>query len=360
MENPTKNVSLNHLEAMQEGGKLIDHGLYGCVFTSSLHCKNKIPKENPEDKEHPPISKLIRTEYADVEFKISSLIRQIPLWKNYFAVSESICEPAKTQTEKDLANCPVLKEHPLTDFRILSMTYHGVPIDSFRVNFKTLDPIKFFSHLLEAGALLNLFGVVHRDLHQGNILVDQHNVPRIIDFNLSVFAKEVVTEDVLLHQHTVHVGQEPPDATIVNAIIHGHDGQRVIESILAKKDILKKIQTLLGISSQQMKTSLYRFYQQSKSVKDGDSEAWFKSYWTKYDSWGIGINIVFQIIKWSISTSFSIESHKAKLYPILRKMCAVSPLDRIDCVQALHQWDPNHFIIQRYGKEWLKKVGTGM
>jgi hypothetical protein len=116
----------------------------------------------------------------------------------------------------------------------------------------------------------------------------------------------------------------------------------------------------LGISPQQMKTSLYRFFKQSKSVKDGDSEAWFKSYWTKYDSWGIGINIVFQIIKWSISTAFSIESHKAKLYPILRKMCAVSPLERIDCVQALYQWNPNHFIIQRYGKEWLKKVGTGM
>ena len=271
-----------------------------------------------------------------------------------------MCEPSKSQTEKDLSKCHVLKENPLSDFSILSMTYHGVPIDAFRVNFTTFRPITFISHLLEAGALLNLFGVVHRDLHQGNILVDQHNVPRIIDVNLSVFAKEDVTEDDLLHQYTIHVGQEPPDATIVNGIVHGHDGIRVIDSILTKKVILKKIQTLLGVTPQQMKASLYHFYQQSKSVKDGDSAAWFRSYWTKYDSWGIGINIVFQIIKWSISTAFSIESHKAKLYPILRKMCAVSPLDRIDCVQALHQWDPNHFIIQRYGKEWLKKVGTGM
>jgi len=356
----TKIVSLNHLEAMQEGGKLLNHGMYGCVFTSSLHCKNKKSLEHSEDKEHPPISKLIRNDHAEVEFKISSLIRQIPLWRNYFAVSESMCEPALKQTEKDLASCSVLEEQPITDFRILSMTYHGVSIDSFRFNLATFDVAKFISHLLEAGALLNLFGVVHRDIHQGNILVDQHNVPRIIDFNLSVFAKEVVTEDDLDHSHTVHVGQEPPDATIVNAVSHGHDGMRVIDSILTKKSVLKKIQTLLGVTPQQMKVSLYRFYQQSKSMKDGDPEAWFKTYWTKYDSWGIGINIVFQIIKWSISPAFSIEPHKAKLFPILRKMCAMSPVDRIDCVQALYQWNPTHFIIQKYGKEWLNKVGTGV
>ena len=343
---------------MQEGGKLLDYGMYGCVFTSSLHCKNKKQPSVTEDKEHPPISKLIHVEHAEVEFKISSLIRQIPLWKNYFAVSESMCEPATKQAEPDLAKCPVLEEEPLSDFRILSMTYHGVPMDAFRVDMTKFDPIRFISHLLEAGALLNLFGVVHRDIHQGNILVDQHHVPRIIDFNLSKFAKESVTDEELSHQHTVHIGQEPPDATIVNAVAHGHNGSRVVDSILTKKNILKKIQTLLGVTSQQMKTSLYRFYQQSRSMKDGDAAAWFKSYWTKYDSWGIGINIVFQIIKWSISPSFSIEAHKAKLFPILRKMCAVSPLERIDCVQALHMWNPNHFILQRYGKEWLKKVGV--
>ena len=205
---------------MQEGGKLLDHGMYGCIFTSSLHCKNKKSAELIENKEHPPISKLIRTEHAEVEYKISSLIRQIPLWKNYFAVAESMCEPSSSQTEQDLPQCPVLEEHDLSDFRVLSMTYQGVPLDSFRIHVPSFDVARFISHLLEAGALLVLYGVVHRDLHQGNILVDSHHVPRIIDFNLSVFAKESVTDDDLSHHHTVHVGQEPPDATIVNAVAH--------------------------------------------------------------------------------------------------------------------------------------------
>ena len=174
----------------QYGGKMIDYGTYGCVFSSSLQCKNKKAPHVKEDAAHPPISKLISTEHAKVEYKISSLIRQIPLWKNYFAVSESICEPAKKQTEKDIDMCPVLEEKSLSEFRILSMTYHGVPIDAFRVNLTTFKPLEFISHLLEAGALLTLSCVVHRDIHRGNILVDQHHVPRLIDFNLSIFAKE--------------------------------------------------------------------------------------------------------------------------------------------------------------------------
>jgi len=174
-------------------------------------------------------------------------------------------------------------------------------------------------------------------------------------------ASEVTVKDGDLHPiiFVAPNAQEPPDATIVTAVAQGHDGIQVIESILRRKPILKNIQTLLGTSEQTMKTSLNRFYQQSKSMKEGDSVAWFKTYWRTYDSWGIGVNIVVLLIKLSIWPKFSMDSFKTSLFPILRKMCAVSPLERIDCVQALHQLEPNHFILQRYGKEWLKKVGTG-
>lgn len=340
----------------QDGGRLLAYGRYGCVFTSSLHCKNKPPAI--EDKHLPTITKLIEQDYAEIEFKMASIVRKIPLWKQYFAVSESICEPAKKQTESDLKKCPVVKGEPLSNFRVLSMAYRGVPIDSFRMNVKTFDPIAFISHFLEAGALLTLFGVVHRDIHRGNILIDTFGVPRIIDFNLAVYAKDDVAEDMFLHSHTLQVSQESPDATLVNATAHGYDGRRVIDSLLSKKEILKKIQSLLGVSTQYMRQRLNHFYQHSDSVKSGDSAAWFRSYWTKIDSWSVGVNIVFQIIKWSISPAFSLGPQQKKLFDVLRKMCEVSPLDRIDCVQALHLWNPSHLILQRYGKEWLAKVST--
>jgi serine/threonine protein kinase len=352
------------LGAMQSGGKLLDQqGMYSCVFTSSLHCKSK--KDQPSESEDsilPPLSKLIRKDDAEVEFGISNIIRQIPLWKNYFAVAESICEPSKKQTDKDFKECDIIENEPLSDFRILSMPYRGVSLHSFHVKIESFDIMNFVSHLLEAGALLTLCGIVHRDLHHGNILVDSHNIPRIIDFNLSILVKnelKSIEEDDLSHKHSIYLGQEPPDSTLVNAIANGRDGYRVIDSIISDKPILRKIQTLFGISPQQMKAHLYEFYHKSKSVKDGDMVAWFKFYWRMIDSWAIGVNIISLIMKLAIWPTFSIESHKPILFPILRKMCEINPNKRIDCVQALYQLNPNHFIIQKYGKEWINKVGAG-
>ena len=355
---------MNMLGAMEEaieqsGGELLGQGMYGCVFTSSLLCKNKKTPDK-KDREEPLLSKLIERSQAEIEYTISNLIRQIPIWKNYFAVSESICEPATKQVEKDIKHCEVLEDKSISDFRILSIGHQGITLDAVRINMATFDVMKFISHLMEAGALMTLFGIVHRDLHRGNIVVDPHNVPRIIDFNLSMLAKDSISEEDLIHRHTVLLGQEPPDATIVNATSQGHDGIQVIESIIRRKPILKNIQSLLGVSEQSMKISLNRFYQKSKSMKEGDSVSWFKTYWRTYDSWGIGVNIIVLLIKLSIWPNFKIDTYKNKLFPILRKMCAVSPTERIDCVQALYQLNPTHFILQRYGKEWLKKVGTGI
>jgi len=86
---------MNMLGAMEEaieqsGGELLGQGMYGCVFTSSLLCKNKKTPDK-KDREEPLLSKLIERSQAEIEYTISNLIRQIPIWKNYFAVSESIC-----------------------------------------------------------------------------------------------------------------------------------------------------------------------------------------------------------------------------------------------------------------------------
>jgi serine/threonine protein kinase len=269
-----------------------------------------------------------------------------------------MCEPSSRQTDEDLSKCEVLDSKPLSAFRILSMTYGGSPLHNYRFKVDSFVMMNFFTHLISAGALLSLFGIIHRDLHQGNILVDNETIPRIIDFNLSII-KEHVTADELSHSHNVTLPQESPDAVLVNAISLGYKRSTVIRSIIHKKPIIKKISALLGISTKDMYNSLYQFYRKSKSVKEGDLIQWFNLYYRTIDSWAIGITIVDLIRKMSLWTSFSdiLQKHKSKLFPLLRKMCAVSPLERIDCVQALYYLDPNHFIIRKYAKQWLSIVG---
>jgi serine/threonine protein kinase len=346
---------------MMNGGKLFDEGMYGCIFTPPLACKDT--KKIDEESNDTALSKLILASTANQEWIIMKKIKKIPLWKNYFIISESPpCEPATNQKDKDLYQCPIFDnpEYKLSDLRILTMPYGGTPLTTYRINLANFDFMNFVIHLIEAGALLNLYGIVHRDIHQGNILVDSEEVPRIIDYNLSLLVGDNITNNKLKHRYDINLAQEPPDSTIVNAVFMGYNYQKVIDSIIQKKSIMKKIRNIIGVDETQQAVSLEMFYFKSKSLKTGNQVMWFNNYWSKIDSWAIAVNIIDLIAKLSLWPEFSSTLKKAspKLYPVLRKMCEVSPKERYDCVQALNALSPNSFIIRKYGKAWLAKVGS--
>lgn len=347
---------------MSIGGDLQGEGLYGCTFIPPLRCQPNTIKsfqQTSEDTQHILISKIISTDDAEIEFSISKIIHKIPLYKNYFAVSESICKPSSHQIDQNIEECPLFKNTHLSDTRMLTMPFAGKQFNEIQFDIKHFDFMNLITHLISAGALLNLFGIVHRDLHQGNILIDNHYIPRIIDFNLSIPTRHTHLDDSMIsHKYDYKIAQESPDSTLVNAIAHRYSPLSVIQTISYKKPILQKISSLLGISHKQMYNSLHQFYLKSKSVKEGNLIKWFKLYYRTIDSWAIGVIIVDLIRKLSLWPSFLpiLNKYKSILFPLLRKMCAISPLERFDCVQALHYLDPNHFIIRKYSTQWLSIV----
>ena len=349
-------VDITADNAVMDGGKLFDEGMYGCIFTPPLKCKDDKKQYNESNNS---LSKLIIKEYANKEWSIMAKIKKIPLWKNYFIVSESPpCVPAPIQKDKDLALCSPLAESKLSDFRILTMPYGGTPLTSYRVQLSNFDFMGFIVHFIEAGALLNLFGIVHRDIHQGNILVDNEQVPRIIDYNLSILVESNVTLGELKHKYDANLAQEPPDSTLVNAVQQGYNYEKVINSIVTRKQILKKIRTMLGVTIEEQWESLESWHRMSKAAKVGDEVAWFNNYWRTIDSWAIAVNIIDFISKLSLWPEFvtTLNKVRGKLFPVLRRMCEMNPKQRIDCVQALNMLSPNSFIIRKYSKDWLAKV----
>ena len=340
------------------GGKKIGEGGYGCTFIPLLKCK-----DNPVYISHPSndlsVSKLIVSKYANIEFSVSKQISKIPLWKNYFIVSESICSP-DIQTDKDINNCDAIDNRYIeSNYKILNMPYGGISLYRTTFNLNSFDFMKFCKHLIEAGALLNLFGIIHRDLHDENIIVDKYNVPRIIDYNFAIFVEQNISSANLKHDYTYHNSQECPDSTLINAVNLGYKSYNVINTIIYKKPIIQKIVNILGISQRDMLASLEKFYYTYKDVNASNNVEWFKNYWRTIDSWSIGINIITLIGKLSLWPTFSeIQKNKHILYPVLKKLCAVSPTERIDCVQALHYLDPGNFIIRKYGKSWIERVGS--
>lgn len=335
------------------GGKFISKGQYGCIFSPDLKCKDDSTyiAEPGNDLSY---SKIIETKYAIKEYTIAKRISKIAMWRNYFVISESMCNPSEIQTEKELPKCKLLYESDLSKFKILKMPYGGMPLSSFSTNMDTFNFMAFVKHLFEAGALLNLYGIIHRDLHNGNILIDKYNVPRIIDFNLAV----IYDSDIhLRHQHSIHMFHESPDATLINAMSLGnYNIDNVIISIINKKYIISKIEKILGISKEHMLNRLQDYY--NKDLYNLTEKEWFQMYWRTIDSWAIGVIVLELFTNLSYLTKYSniLQTNKNILFPILRKMCAVNPIDRIDCVQALKELDPTNSIIVNQSKKWLSII----
>ena len=341
------------------GGRLVAQGNSGCVFTPALHCKYK-KDDTKSVKSEQILTKLIDEYDAKIEYTISTIIRGIPLWKNYFSVALSMCVPSIKQSEKELPDCKPLEKKSISDFRLLPLINAGVQIFRYKFSANQFDMMNFFTHLISAGALLALFGVVHTDLHMGNIMVDDHTIPRIIDFNLAIIKEQVVINDIT-HAYDVIWSQESPDATLMNGVAHGHKPRSIIPSIILKKPIMKKIRSVLSISNETMIDQLEQFAATSAAITSGNVIGWFNTYWRTIDSWAIGGVIIELLSNFSTTPGFMpiIMKHRPQLMPLLRRMCSVNPIHRIDCVQALYYLQPNHFIIRKYGKAWLEKVGTG-
>ena len=345
--------------ALRTGGKLLDKGGYGCIFVPPLVCKDTRPSGKDDMN---TIDKLMKANDAKEEFTIGERVRRLPLWKNYFIVADMMCvpAPANQQKDKDIGKCKVIDTKSLEGYRLLRMRFGGQPLDLYRMNIYAHKFGDFAKHIIEAGALLSLFGIVHRDLHFGNILVDSENVPRIIDYNLSIDVQRPVVRGNLLHTFSVNYIQEPPDYCLINGLIQGMDGYDTIEKIVNERQILGKLVSVLGIGKAEMREQLVDFYGKSKLIQNNDIEGWFRTYWDKIDSWSIGViltKILSGLMLWPQFRKGELPTLQQTLIPVLREMCNFDPSRRINCVVALAKLDPQNFIVKKFGREWTSVQG---
>lgn len=336
---------------MLSGGKVIGTGTYSCIFDPPLRCK--VHATQPKGHN---ITKLIEEDQADTEWSISKRISKIPLWRNYFSISESICEPAEVQKDKELhTKCELLDDYDMSQLRLLTMKYAGNSLQSYKFP-ASFQFIPFITHLLEAGALMALNRFMHFDLHAGNILIDEHQIPRIIDFNLSVMVDEFNVKSQLIYDYSHNYGltQQSPDYTVTLGFNQDKDINRIIQTILSKP-IIRYLSQFLRIPLVNIQNDLYKIMNENAFIVRGDMTEWFNTYWMKYDSWSIGIYLINMIKRLHMMPfiGHAYQRHRAKLTTLLSHLCAIDPTKRWDCVQALYYMNPNSIIIKRYAQNWL-------
>ena len=178
------------------GGKLLDEGGYGCVYHPSINC------DGTESKNNKYISK-ISVENEDIlrEIKISQIIKSIPDYNNFFAPIERSCSISINKVSSDIVgNCSIIKEKTkqgINNFLVNDVFFvKGSKLSDFlekthkSPNFVKIY-YKIFLHLITSINLLQKHNLVHYDIKQANIMIDEdNNKPLLIDFGITILVDE--------------------------------------------------------------------------------------------------------------------------------------------------------------------------
>lgn len=379
------------MQSVQEGGTLLGEGVYGCVFDPPLKCtkpkrlakeRSKLQKAKhavaaelkrakhavaaePQRAKH-QVGKITSVQSAQTEFGASQQLNKAPNADKYFVLIEELCVPeAKAkQQEPDLPKCSFLNNIVLPNQAQITMAFGGAPLRYIPRLPSRLDYYKIGQHLLEAGTLMLMQGIVHRDLHPMNILVDSPKTCRIIDFGMS-YRPDLLTlsnlqQNRMFLQFSPEFSQEPPEVTYGNGIRYNVPEPIIFARIFDKKRELALVQTVLGISKQAQINRLKGFLNQSKSVQEQNAFAFFKVYWSKTDAWAIGAVLLTLWTDFLYEPSFEqqpvYQTKKQTILKVIKGLMDCDAARRFDCAEALAIWAPDSPLLQQANvKVWLKE-----
>ena len=336
----------------QRGGKIIGEGSYGCAFDRPLVCASKTSQGEGHGK---AVGKVSLRSQAQVEIRRSEMLESIPYAKNYYALIENTCElaPRKKQTDADFGKCEVIDEFPYKDFVQIVMPYGGRSLDSMKkgINARTIHFYEFGRHWLEAGALLLSKGIIHYDLHTGNVLVKDPNTPILIDFGIS-WKSSILTEKTAAKLassgYSPQYSHYAPELSLCEAVNDGLKlGDAVYRDIIEKNGTHAILEKVFGIPSKKSVEALRDFAADSTSIEKRDWLSFYKTYWPKIDAWGFG-RILLRIYALMVfDPNFKDNDARTHMYKtVFIRLLHPNPRRRINVAQALALWDPNSPILK--------------
>jgi serine/threonine protein kinase len=334
------------------GGKMLGQGAYGCVFDKPLACKSGVVDTKGK------IGKLTLKSEAKMEKKLSSMLQAIPNAADYFGIIFDECpiKPRKNQKDPDLNKCEIINKYGQSQYTQITMRYGGKSLDELRGRFNTkmINYYDFARHILEAGALLLSKGIVHNDLHMGNVLLGPTKKPMIIDFGLSYqisMLTEKNTENLLLNTFDPKYKQHAPELSILDALYNGIPlKENIYPYILEKKKSTVTLEKIWGVSFKKGAEDLKTFTATSKSIRDRDWLSFYKIYWPKLDAWAVGRILLNIYEELSFDSAFKEDAILTPKYKkVISGLLETTPNRRLNCAQALSILEPQNPLLKAKG-----------
>ena len=172
--------------------ELINQGSYGCIFSPGFNCKGK-PIQNTQNKQY--ITKVQKNaSTSQRETKLGKIIKNITDHEDYFAPILSKCEVSLARMNNDkIKRCDFIEDDEKS-YETNKLRYVGKnTLATHILNVVEATPKQLFRilldthiHLLKGFDRLLSEGIVHMDVKENNVMIDDNTkTPIIIDFGLS-------------------------------------------------------------------------------------------------------------------------------------------------------------------------------
>lgn len=333
----------------QHGGKLIAQGKFGCVFDTVPRCKRaahtvRNGQFTANRSKTRRVVKILPTDSAglDNEIRISRALSKLTGYKDYFILVDDVCEGDDITGDPDWAECRLFNPERarLARFVQLRMAYGGMRLSEYARSVEKLLThwLDIQVHLFEGLRLLHSNRWIHGDLHFGNILIDDKNVPRFIDFGLGYNINLLKEKDIVNLAFLPKYDNYPPEFDYVAGMQKGMPRDTLMETIYADKRILQEIDEIFpGRSS--ILDDMKQFASRNPVESNTDVKDYIQTYARAADIWTLGYNfyklymlmLTFPVV---IESKFYRTLHREQMN-LLRGLLNVDPRRRLTAEQAL-------------------------
>lgn len=339
---------------LQHGGRILGAGVHGCTFEPAPRCAGGDVFRTVDGK--PAVGKITDDDPHE-ELEVGRAIMALPLARQYFALPSVGCRPADRYEDPDSRRCGVITEAGLTTrLSMLIMPEAGTQLSKWADDLPRLaaNYTRMFVHLLEGMLIYQRsrergMGYVHNDIHMGNILVDDNNVARYIDFGLAFRPADVTKwSDTNLSRsfNPKHVLQAPE--------IHAW---RMYMSGIRLADGLRQLRAAhtdydrLATQYPARKTVDRAFSEliQTAYVEKEDVTGFMRRYGFGIDHWRIGIVFWWMwndMLEWSGLRETHVWEHRDKIRQVLAGLTDFDYATRITAKQALAILDPSSRMLE--------------
>ena len=164
--------------------KLLAQGSYGCVYFPGYSCSG-------ETKQPTYVSKLSRDDKpSKVEYNMGKRVKKIPNYRKHFIIIDKQCKLKKKKIEDIKEGCEFINKRDYPSYVLLYSKY----LESKELADVLANNVTDYYKLIQmADSLFNRVtelysvGIIHMDLHFGNVLVSKKNERLyVIDFGLAL------------------------------------------------------------------------------------------------------------------------------------------------------------------------------